>query len=80
LFKGDLRQNRSGDVSAGLCIVDEKILAPLHHRREIIERYKGEGAGVIEAPVCVFLDDGSAIKIWHWLTPEPDGIAKGAQE
>jgi hypothetical protein len=42
LFKGDLRQNRSGDVSAGLCIVDEKILAPLHHRREIIKRHKGE--------------------------------------
>jgi hypothetical protein len=77
-LKGDLRQNRSGDVSAGLCIVDEKTLAPLHHRREIIERHKGEGAGVIEAPVRVFLDDGSTIKIWHWLTPEPDGIAKEA--
>jgi hypothetical protein len=49
LFKDDLRQHRSGDVGAGLCVVDEKILAPLHHCPEIIERHKGVSAGIIEA-------------------------------
>ena len=76
-MKGDIRQHRLSDVGAGLCVVDEKILAPLHHRREIIERHKGEGGGVLAAPVRVFLDDGGAIRIWHWLTPEPDRIALG---
>jgi hypothetical protein len=47
-----------GEVGAGLCVVDEKVLAPLHHCRELIERHKGEGASIIEAPVRVFLDDG----------------------
>jgi hypothetical protein len=76
-LKGDMRQHRLSDVGASLRVVDEKILAPLHHCRKIIERHKGEGAGIIEAPVRVFLDDGGAIRIWHWLTPEPDGLAKG---
>src|SRR5271167_229225 len=33
-FKNDLRHHRSGDVSAGLCVIDEKLLAPLYHCRE----------------------------------------------
>ena len=69
LFKGDLRQHRSSDVGAGLCVADEKTSAPLHHCREIIERHKGEDAGMIEAPVRVFFDDGRAVKICHRLEP-----------
>jgi hypothetical protein len=78
LFKGDLRHHRLGEVGAGLCVVDDKVLAPLHHCRELIERHKGEGAGIIEAPVRVFLDDGGAVRICHRLTPgKPGGIAEG---
>src|SRR3954454_9938898 len=54
LCKGNLRQHRPGDVSAGLSVVDEKLLAPLHHGREIIERHQGVGASLIEPPVRVF--------------------------
>jgi hypothetical protein len=31
LFEGNLRQHRSGDVGAGLRVIDEKILASFHH-------------------------------------------------
>jgi hypothetical protein len=78
LFKDDMRQHRLGDVGAGLCVVDEKGLAPLHHCRELIERHKGEGASIIEAPVRVFLDDDGAVRIGHRLTPgNPAALPRG---
>jgi hypothetical protein len=71
-----MRQHRLGDVGAGLCVVDEKILAPLHHCRELIERHKSEGAGIIEAPVRVFLDDGGAVRICHRHTWNPTALPR----
>ena len=61
LLEDDLRQHRAGDVVAGLGVVDEEILAVLHHRREILERHIGAGAGIIEPPVGVFLDRGGCV-------------------
>jgi hypothetical protein len=78
LFKFDLRQHRLGDVGAGLCVVDEKILAPFHPCRELIERHKGEGAAIVEVPVRVFLDDGGAVRICHRLTPGTRLHCRGA--
>jgi hypothetical protein len=78
LLKGDLRQHRLGEVGACLCVADEKVLAPFRHCRELIERHKGEGASIIEAPVRVFLYDGRAVRICHQLTPgNLGGIAEG---
>lgn len=48
LFEGDLRQHRPGNVAAGLCVVDENVLAPLHHCREFIERHYEDGKDDIE--------------------------------
>ncbi len=68
LFEDDLRQHRAGDVVAGLGVIDEEILALLHHRREILERHIGAGAGIIEPPVRVFLDRGGLVCFRHGLT------------
>ena len=56
LLEDDLRQNRAGDVLAALGVVDHEILARFHHGGEIFERHIGAGAGIIEAPVGIFLD------------------------
>ena len=82
LLEDDLRQHRAGDVVAGLGVVDEEILALLHHRREVFERHIGAGAGIIEPPVRVFLDRGGLVRFrhgshMHTEDKEPDGIAEG---
>ena len=82
LFEDDLRQHRAGDVVAGFGVIDEEVLALLHHRCEILERHIGTGAGIIEPPVRVFLDSGGLVSFRHGLTyahrgREPDGTAAG---
>src|ERR1700676_4464250 len=61
LFEDDLGQHRTGDVVAGLGVVDEEILAVLHHRREVLERYIGARTGIIEPSIRVFLDCGGLV-------------------
>ena len=61
LFEDDLRQYGTGDVVAGLGVIDEEILAFLHHGREVFERNVGAGTGIIEPPVGVFLDRGGLV-------------------
>jgi len=82
LFKDDLRQYRARNVIAGFGVVDEEVLALLHHRREVLKRHIGTGSGIIEPPVGVFLDRGGLVCFRHGLTHahrgrEPDGIAEG---
>jgi hypothetical protein len=82
LFEDDLRQHRAGDVVAGLGVIDEEILALLHHRREVLERHVGAGTGIIEPPVCIFLDRGGLVRFrhgshMHTEDKEPDGMAEG---
>ena len=57
LLEDDLGQHRTGDVLAGLGVVDDEILALLDHLGEVFERHVGGGAGVVEPAVGVFLDD-----------------------
>ena len=65
LLEDDLGQHRAGDVLAGLGIVDDEILAVLDHPREVFERDIGAGAGVVEAPVGVLLDDDRFFGLGH---------------
>src|SRR5882724_1559769 len=82
LLEDDLRQHRTGDIVTGLGVVDKEILAVLHHRREILERHVGAGAGIIEPSICLFFDRGGLVCFRHGLTYahrgwEPDGMAEG---
>src|SRR6266540_2826453 len=56
LLENDLCQDLAGDVLAGLGVVDDEILARLHHGREVFERDVGARAGIVEPSVGVFLD------------------------
>src|SRR5262249_33284041 len=56
LLEDDLGKHRAGDVLAGLGVVDDEVLAGLHHRGEVLQRYIGAGAGVVEPAVSIFLD------------------------
>ena len=65
LLEDDLGQHRAGDVLAGLGVVDDEILARLHHDGEVFERHIGAGAGVVEPPVGVFLDGDRFFGLGH---------------
>src|SRR5262249_2964434 len=65
LLEDDLRQHASRNVFAGLGVVDEKILAFLYHRREILERHVGARTGIIQPPVGVLLDGGRCVRFCH---------------
>src|SRR6516162_3866458 len=54
LLEDDLRQDLTGDVLAGLGVVNDEILARLHHGREVFERDVGTGAGVVEPSVRAY--------------------------
>src|SRR4029078_9457339 len=45
LLEDDLGQYLAGDVLAGLGVIDEEILARLHHGREVFERDIGAWTG-----------------------------------
>src|SRR6266567_1166495 len=60
----------------------EKVLALLHHRREVLECHVGTGTGIIEPPVCIFLDRGGLVRFrhgshMHTEDKEPNGTAEG---
>jgi hypothetical protein len=59
----------AGDVLAGLGVVDDEILARLHHGRQVFERDVGARAGIVEPPVGVFLD-GDRFRS-HWCAQFP---------
>ena len=65
LLEDDLGQYLAGDVLAGLGVMDEEILARLHHGGEVFEGDIGAGAGVVEAPVGVFLDGDRLVGLSH---------------
>ncbi len=56
LLENDLGQHRSRDVFARLRIIDEEVLPLFDHLGEVFEGHIGAGAGIIEAPVRIFLD------------------------
>ena len=69
LLENDLGEDRSGDILAGLGVVDDEILAGLDHGGEIFERDVGTGAGVVETPVRVLLDGDrffGLVGFGHW--------------
>ena len=65
LLEDDLGQHRAGDVLAGLGVEDDEIFAGLHHGRQVFQRHIGAGAGVVEAPVGVFLDRDGFVGFCH---------------
>ena len=55
-----------------LASIDHEILAALHHRGEVFERHVGAGAGIVEPPVGVFLDDDRLFLVFcHVITRSP---------
>ena len=56
LLEDYLCQHRTRDVLAGLCIIDNEILAVLDHGGEVLKRHVGAGAGIVEPPVRVLFD------------------------
>ncbi|MNY61556.1 hypothetical protein D3C86_1982490 [compost metagenome] len=54
-----------GDVLAGLCVLHRKNLTLLHHLGEILQGDIGAGAGVIQPPVGIFLDNRLAFGFRH---------------
>jgi len=65
LLENDLGQDRAGDVLAGLGVVDDKILAILHHGGEVLERHVAAGPGIVEPAVGVFLDSDRFCGLGH---------------
>jgi hypothetical protein len=59
------RRNETGSS------VDDEVLAVLDHHRQVVERDIGACAGVVEAPVGVFLDDDVAVFLGHVLSLHP---------
>src|SRR5581483_9389464 len=57
LLDDDLREDRMGEVFAGLRVVDDKVSLAAHHFGEVLERHIGARVGIIEPAVGVFLDD-----------------------
>jgi hypothetical protein len=71
LLEDDLCQHRTGDVLAGLGVVNHKILALFDHDREVFQRHIGAGAGIIEPAVGVFLDGDRFSGFCHAADPPP---------
>src|SRR5208282_1273622 len=56
LLDDDLGEDGTGDVFAGLGIIDDKVFAGLHHGGEVFERHVGARTGIVEPPVGVLFD------------------------
>ena len=54
-----------GDVLAAFGVLDGEIVALLHHDRQVVQRHIGAGAGVVETPVGVFLDNDLTVAFRH---------------
>src|SRR5690606_32249337 len=67
LLDNDLRQNRVGQVLAGLGIVHDKIPVGPYHRRKILQRHVRARLRIIETPVRVFLDDHRLFLVGGWV-------------
>src|SRR3546814_13526414 len=52
----DLGQHRAGDVLARLRVVDDEILAVLHHLAQMVEGDVAARRRIVQPPVGVFLD------------------------
>jgi uncharacterized protein len=68
-LENDLRQHGPRDILASLGVGNREILAFLDHDSEIFKRHIGAGAGVIETPVGVFLDDSGFGRLRHHHLP-----------
>ncbi|MCY1231472.1 hypothetical protein D9M72_439220 [compost metagenome] len=65
LLEDDLRQHGMGDVLSGLCVLDDEIVALLHHDSQVVERDIGAGPGVVEPPVRIFFYNDLAFVLRH---------------
>src|SRR5262249_51131284 len=65
LLENDLRQHLAGNVLSGFGVMNDEILAFLHHGREVFESDISARAGVVEPPVGVFLDCDRFVRFGH---------------